>query len=300
MRTTEYPWYLPSFSEYNAAQSAAVPFLDQDMNLVVSFATAAGKTVLAECCFGYHLARTSTRRVSYVCPLRSLASEKLQAWEAEPQLSKHGIVLWSSDSDEVADPSARIVVATLESFDSKTRSDYWEPWISGLDCVVFDEAHVIGSERGGAMEAAMMRLTEKNHEVRLVLLSATMSNAMDVAKWVKSLNGKQTKCITSSWRPTEIKSNFCVAGTHVERVDKAVELAAKASSKKTLVFVHSKVTGGQIVRRLRQQGVRAAFHNASLSLGKRKKIESAFNNPSSGLNVVVSTSTLGAGVNVGG
>ena len=301
MRTIDYSWYLPPFPEYNEAQSAAVPFLDKDMNLVISFATAAGKTVLAECYFGYHLTVKPECRVGYVCPFKSLASEKRQEWEGESQLAKYGLALWTSDSGEDDNPAtARLVVDTLESFDSKTRSERWESWIRSMDCVAFDEAHVIGGSRGGAMEAAMMRLVEANPEVRLVLLSATMGNALEIAKWVKSLNGKPTKCITSSWRPTRIDMKACGVSGYDERVEKAVELAGRSCSKKTLVFVHSKVTGAEIVRRLRKTGVRAAFHNASLSGAKRRRVEEAFNDPSSGLNIVVSTSTLGAGVNMGG
>jgi superfamily II helicase len=83
-----------------------------------------------------------------------------------------------------------------------------------------------------------------------------------------------------------------------EKTSRAVELAIEASSVKTIVFVHSKITGSEIAKRLKMRGVRCAFHNASIPLGKRKKIEEAFNNRMSGLNVMVSTSTLSAGVNM--
>jgi replicative superfamily II helicase len=299
VKTIEYPWYMPPFSEYNVAQSTVVPFLDKDVNLVISFATAAGKTTLAEGAMAYHLASDSECRVAYICPFKSIASEKYRAWMDEPQLSNHGVALWSSDSDDCGGEDTRLVVATLESFDFKTRSDVWRPFVKSFCCVVFDEAHLIGeSPRGGAMEAAMMRLTDFNKNARIILLSATMSNAMDIAKWVKSLNGKPTKCIKSSWRPTKIQVEYHEADGHDEELEKAIELASASASRKTLVFVHSKVIGGEIVKRLRQCGVRTLFHNASLSGAKRRKIEDVFSDPTSGMNVVVSTSTLGHGVNM--
>ena len=299
MRTIEYSWYMPSFPTYNVAQAAVVPFLDKDINLVISFATATGKSVLAEGAMAYHLANKDSCRVAYICPFKSLASEKFKAWTEEPQLNKHGVVLWSSDSSEDGHGRERLVVATLESFDLKTRSPYWESWIDSLDLVTVDEAHLIGDEsRGGAIEAALMRLTQKNSKVRIILLSATMSNSSDMAKWVKLLNGKPTKCITSSWRPTEVKMEYHVVGGYSEKVDKAMELAENASGRKTLVFVHSKVTGSELVKRLRQRSVRSVFHNASLSGAKRRKIETVFNDPTSGLNIVIATSTLSTGVNL--
>lgn len=298
MRTIDYPWYHPPFPEYNSAQEVAIPFLDKDMNLIISFATAAGKTVLAECCFGYHLTNRKECRVAYVCPFKSLASEKYNSWTEEKQLSQHGIALWSSDSEDDG-KEGRLIVATLESFDMKTRSEMWRDWISSFDCVVFDEAHIIGDEsRGSAIEAAIMRLTAVNPACRIVLLSATMGNSLELAKWVKALNCKPTKCIVSSWRPTKVKIDYYVVEDYEGKVDKAVELAKQSAFVKTLVFVHSKITGKEIVQALRSKGVRAVFHNASLSKSKREKIEQVFNDPTSGLNILVSTSTLGAGVNL--
>ena len=67
---------------------------------------------------------------------------------------------------------------------------------------------------------------------------------------------------------------------------------------KTIVFVHSKHTGREIMKRLRRLKIKSAFHNASVSGPVRRKIEEAFNKRMSGLNVLISTSTLGAGVNL--
>jgi replicative superfamily II helicase len=302
VKVSAFSWYVPAFPEYNVAQSAAIPFLDKDVNLVVSFSTAVGKTVLAECCFAYHLKTNEKCRVTYVCPFRSLASEKYKEWTSESQLAKYGLVLGTGDTGAGLEEHlrARLAVVTTEAFDSKTRSGRWAGWLGSMSCVVFDEAHLLSdSGRGGALEASLMRFSRQNPSSRLVLLSATMSNAMDVAKWVKSLNGKPTKCITSLWRPTEVETKVVgVEGTD-KKIEETIRIVSGMSGKKVVVFVHSKITGANIVRQLRREGTRSAFHNASLSSSKRKRIEDAFNDKDSGLNVLVSTSTLGAGVNIG-
>jgi len=301
MRTSEYPYYCPPFPDFNIAQAAVVPFLDEDVNLVVSFATAVGKTVLAECCFAYHLSEEPHCRVVYVCPYRSLGAEKFKAWNEDPQLSNHGVVLGTGDTITGAEDhmAGRLTITTSESFDAKTRSVSYADWLQSLRCVVFDEAHLMGDkQRGSAVEASMIRLTAVNPGARLVLLSATMGNAMELAKWVKSLNGKKTKCVVSSWRPSKIETIF-VPFEDGTKVDEAVRLATESSDRKTVVFVHSKVTGAEIVKKLRNAKVRSVFHNASVPPAKRRKIEETFNDRMSGLNVLVSTSTLGAGVNIG-
>jgi len=194
----------------------------------------------------------------------------------------------------------RLSITTSESFDAKTRSVHYADWLASLECVVFDEAHLLGDKhRGSSVEASMIRLTKINPTARLILLSATMGNAMEVAKWVKSLNGKVTKCVKSDWRPSKVNIEFIPVDGSDEKIDEAVRVAAEASMKKTVVFVHSKITGAKIVKLLRAKGVRAVFHNASVPSAKRRKIETAFNDKMSGMNVLVSTSTLSAGVNIG-
>lgn len=146
-----------------------------------------------------------------------------------------------------------------------------------------------------------MRFTIMNPSARLILLSATMSNGRQVARWVKSLNNKNTKFVQSDWRPNKLNIETHVVEDGFDpKIEKAVEIGSRATfDKKVLIFVHSKTVGAEIKNRLGRKGVKCAFHNASLRRGVRENIERMFNSSHSGLNVLVSTSTLGAGVNVG-
>ena len=301
MKTSEFPYYSPPFAEYNIVQAKVVPHLDKDENIVVSFATATGKTVLAECCFAYHLQADPVCKVVYVCPYRSLGAEKYESWKSNSQLSRYGVLLSTGDTDvRIGDyDSSRLIITTSESFDSKTRSGAHRDWLKNVACVVFDEAHLLGSKhRGSAVEMSMIRMAGVNSSARLILLSATMSNTGEIARWVKSLNGKKTISAESSWRPVKVEIECHTVSDLDEKMDKAVELAKEASKVKTIVFVHSKIVGSGLTKRLRSVGVRAVFHNAGIPATKRKKMEDTFSNRMSGLNVLVSTSTLSAGVNL--
>jgi helicase len=298
MNAADYSWYRPEFPTYNVAQAAVIPFCDQDVNMVVCFGTAVGKSVVAECAFGYHLSQGS--KVAFVAPYRSLCNEKFAKWTDDVFLNMDGVVIRTGEmrSREAIEMEAGLSVLTAESFDVRTRStDYWEDWIRSLSCVVYDEAHMLGDpERGAAIEASLVRLSAVNPTCRLILLSATMDNAVEVAKWVKSLNGKVTKCFTSTWSPSKVVLEEVVAESKSAMIDEAIELAGKGG--KTVIFVHSKQVGRDIVKKLKARKVKSAFHNASLSKEKRSVIESLFRSPDSGLDIIVSTSTLGAGVNL--
>lgn len=301
MKVSEFPYYQPPFPSYNEAQASAIPYLDKDVNVVVSFATAVGKTVLAECAFAYQLKADPTSSVVYVCPSKALAEERVRDWSDNIQLSQYGIAEETSDSDTrmTDDFSKRIVVATIEAFDAKTRSENWQAWIKRLKCATFDESHLIGDKsRGSALEAAITRFTAINADCRLLLLSATMSNTLELAKWIKSLNGKPTKSVVSTWRPTKIITQHHLVADSRERDSKAIELALKSKDSKTIVFVHSKRVGQDIAKRIKKAGTRAVFHCASVPRKKRAKIEQSFDSRTSGLNVIVATSTLSMGINL--
>ena len=296
MRTSEYPHYAPEFSRYNLAQSKVVPFCDQDMNIVVCFPTACGKTALAEAIFGYH--RKNDGVMAYVAPYRTLCNEKYEKWVNDFHFRDVGVAVQTGEMttrEEIDD--AKLTVMTCESFDIRTRHKIeWKKWIESLSVVVFDEAHMIGDkDRGAVLESALMRLTTVNPDCRIVLLSATMDNAMDVAKWIKQLNGKQTKCFQTNWRPYNVATEEIVAD---DMIDTTIE-RVKESDCKTIVFVHSKKLGKNLVKAMSKAGIICAFHNASVSKNKRREIEQKFDDKMSGLDVIVATSTLGAGINIG-
>lgn len=300
MKTSDYSWYRPEFREYNVVQSSVIPFCDTNTNIIVSFAMATGKTVIAECCFGYHVA--NSEKVAYIAPYRGLCSEKIEKWRDDPHFSGGNVAIHTGDerSSDLSLATAQLTVLTSESFDSRTRNPHkWGSWLNELKCVVFDESHMLGDpSRGAAVEAAILRLTERNSQCRLVLLSATMSNATEVAKWIKSLNQKLTKCFHSDWKPGIVHTERFVVNGRKEMTEMAIR-RAKTGCGKTVMFVHSKALGKELTKRLRKQGVKTAFHNASVNNKKRQKIEDAFNDPSSGFDLIISTSTLGAGVNLG-
>lgn len=300
MNVREYPWYRPDFLEYNVAQEAVIPFCDEDKNLIVCFGTAVGKTVIAECCFGYHLSNEG--KVAYVSPYRSLCSEKFDKWTNDIYLSISKVAIHTGDrrSNPKRLLTAGLTVITTESFDNRTRvSGKWKTWLEGLECVVFDEAHMIGDpNRGAAIESSIMRFTEMNPECRLILLSATMDNAIEIARWIKSLNDIPTKCFTSNWRPNEVEVVEYSENGWDSMIKKVVERATDKNGK-TIVFVHSKRVGKTLVDKMKKAGVMTAFHNASMRQKKRDEIERAFNDKNSNMNVLISTSTLGAGVNIG-
>lgn len=297
METNKYRWYSPGFPRYNEAQASVIPFCDQDINLVVCFPTASGKTVVAEAAMSYHIQNGG--KVTYLAPFRALCEEKLAKWRDNFFLSKGGVSISVGDhqmtDDRVKNDSLSIM--TFESFETKTYLESWRGWVSELALVVIDEAHLISDpQRGAVIETSLMRLTQENKTARIIMLSATLGTRSDIAKWIKRLNNKQTKLFRSDWRPNDIEYDEIVCDGFGKTIDAIVETCRGARN--TIVFVHSKIVGKDLSNKMRKEGIRIAFHNASLNAKKREEIERAFS--SGKIDVLISTSTLGAGVNLDG
>jgi superfamily II DNA/RNA helicase len=129
-------------------------------------------------------------------------------------------------------------------------------------------------------------------------MSGTMSNAKDIAVWVKSLNGKATKLIRSPWKPHSVDVVYHEVDSYHSKLSVSVGVITDiAKESKVIVFVHSKATGKELQKMLSKKKIRNVFHHSSVSAKNRTLMEEAFSNNDS-LRVLISTSTLGAGVNI--
>lgn len=303
MNTKDYPYFRFPFVEFNKAQEAVIPHITGNNNIVVSFATSAGKTVLAEAAFGYHLQTNKFIKCVYTCPFKALGYQKYEEWSKNEQFSKYGVMINQGDmSAEKTDFEInRLLILTNECFDSKTRNEQNYEWIKSIGCLVIDEAHMLGQKgRGDKIEAFLMRFTAINKEARIIMLSATMSNIGDIAEWIKKLNGKETIKVFSNWKPNKVTTRFITFSDEKEKIKSIIESVKEAGfNEKIIIFVHSKFVGADIIKALKKKNIRCAFHNASLPYKKRASLEEEFNSTYSSLNVLVSTSTLSSGVNMG-
>ncbi len=295
----EYPYCDFDFDEWNPVQLKCVPFFTEDCNLVVSASTASGKTVIAEAIMGYELAKVDTSKAVYVSPLKAIGNEKHGDWRRHPTFREYPMVIVSSDNDVTQGDfeNSRLIVSTVESMNLRCRAR--DRWIKDISVLIFDEAHLLMDEsRGSGSESLIMNMTMLNPKCRIVCLSGTMSNYLEIAKWLKACNGKTTRYVNSSWRPTELIKRVEIAEDFDEQNKFVLEEARRISQdeQKMLVFVHSKVVGENLCKFLKDYNVPCAFYNAGVQPKVRERIIADFRNEYSGLNVLVCTSSLGMGV----
>ncbi|PVX83205.1 helicase-like protein [Paraburkholderia unamae] len=189
---------------------AATRAVDQTDNLVVSLATSAGKTRIAELCILRCLA--ANRRVIFVTPLRALSAQTESTLQRTfCPLGKTISALYGSIGvsgfDEDAIRGRNIVVATPEKLDFALRND--PSLLDDVGLLVFDEGHMIGpGEREVRYEVQIQRLLRRPDadQRRIVCLSAILPDGdqlEDFSAWLR--RDHPGGPIKHDWRPTRLR-----------------------------------------------------------------------------------------------
>ncbi len=170
-------------------------------DVLVTAPTGSGKTWIAREEIRRLLA--SGRRAWYTSPLKALTNSKYHEFTEEFGPEMVGIL--TGDRKENAD--APLIVGTTEIY----RNQLFDALRSGrdirADLVVLDEAHYLADEeRGHVWEEAIILSPPR---VRLLLLSATIGNAREFAKWMEEVRGVRCGVVSRPGaRPVPLRAAF--------------------------------------------------------------------------------------------
>ncbi len=166
-------------------------------NLVLAVPTSAGKTLVAEICMMKSILEGRGKAL-YLVPLRSLAREKYSDFKKYDSLGiQTAMSVGDYDSPGVRLKEADIVVLTTERADSLVRHKV--DWLDEIGIIVVDEVHLVNdTKRGPTLEMVLAKLMKAITGVQVVALSATISNADDIAGWLDA------ELVKSTWRPVPL------------------------------------------------------------------------------------------------
>src|SRR4029453_4612708 len=181
-------------------QRAGCAALDDGRSVLVAAPTGAGKTVVAE--FAVFLAMQEPgEKVFYTTPIKALSNQKYQELADEWGADEVGLLT----GDTNVNSSARIVVMTTEVLRNMLYAD--SPLLDRLAYVVMDEVHYLADRfRGAVWEEVIIHLPE---QVRLVSLSATVSNAEEFGDWLQAVRG-DVSVVVSEHRPVPLWQHMMV------------------------------------------------------------------------------------------
>lgn len=323
------------FIELHPPQAEAIPKVLEGKSLVASIPTASGKSLIGYCA-ALKKILVERARVLYIVPLKALAAEKRDDFDRFSKLGiSVGISIGDLDSDDRKLADADVIVATSEKADSLMR--HGSKWIESVGLVIADEIHMLHDPgRGPTLEVSLTKMKRRNPHLQIIALSATISNARDLALWLDA------ELVKSDWRPIKLKEGIHLGGEvrfsdgsmfevpYMKEEVLALILDILKTGGQCLVFVNSRRSTEALATRycnsIAAHGAymlsdedRAilegdaestavgrklascvkygiAFHHAGLTSEQRHYVESNFR--SGKLKVIVATPTLAAGINL--
>lgn len=210
-------------------QIAAANVLESGNSVLVAAPTGAGKTVVAE--FAVFLAMsTPADKLFYTTPMKALSNQKYNEFVEEWGAENVGILT----GDTNINSGARIVVMTTEVLRNMLYAD--SDLLKDLRFVVMDEIHYLADRfRGAVWEEVIIHLPQ---HVRLVGLSATVSNAEEFGDWLQAVRG-DTDIIVSEDRPVPLDQHVLVGNKFIDLFDGSHAAAEHRVNPELLRLAHS-------------------------------------------------------------
>ena len=173
--------------------------LNAGHGVLLAAPTGSGKTVVGE--FAVHLALAGGRKCFYTTPIKALSNQKYADLVRRYSAAKVGLLT----GDNSINGEAPVVVMTTEVLRNMLYAG--SPTLAGLGYVVLDEVHYLADAfRGAVWEEVIIHLPEP---VRLVALSATVSNAEEFGDWLSQVRGGTTVIVDED-RPVPLWQHMMV------------------------------------------------------------------------------------------
>ena len=185
--------------ELDPFQQQACAALEDGHGVLVCAPTGAGKTVVGE--FAVHLALAEGLKCFYTTPIKALSNQKYT--DLVDRYGAKSVGLLTGDTS--VNGNAPIVVMTTEVLRNMLYAN--STTLDGLGYVVMDEVHYLADRfRGAVWEEVILHLPES---VRLISLSATVSNAEEFGDWLVEVRG-DTTVVVDEHRPVPLWQHMLV------------------------------------------------------------------------------------------
>lgn len=189
----------PAFSwpfELDTFQKKAIAHLENRDSVFVAAHTSAGKTVVAE--YAIALSRRHMTRTIYTSPIKALSNEKYR--DFKETFTDIGLIT----GDVQINKEASCLIMTTEILRSMLYNQ--SNVVADLEWVIFDECHYINDpDRGVVWEEVLIMLPS---HVGLVLLSATVPNALSLANWIGRIKERKLYVICTTKRPVPLEHHL--------------------------------------------------------------------------------------------
>jgi len=312
------------FTPYPVQEQALFAWFGSDEGVLVCAPTGTGKTLIAEAAVYEALHTGST--IYYTTPLIALTDQKFQEMQGLAER-------WGFRREDVGlvtgnrrvNPDARVLVVVAEILLNRLLQPEGFDF-QNVSAVVMDEFHSFSDRERGIVWEFTLSLLPRH--IRLMLLSATVGNAVDFLSWLRTGHQRRLELVQSSDRKVPLSFQWVGDKLLTEHLQEMAQGDAEARRTPALVFCFNReecwsvaeelkgkdmlsegqqkvlVTklaatdwtkgAGPKLKQLLMRGV--GVHHAGLLPRYRRVVEDLFQRKL--LSVCVCTETLSAGINL--
>jgi ATP-dependent RNA helicase HelY len=185
--------------ELDDFQRRALDAIDRNHSVLVAAPTSAGKTVVAE--YAADLAIAEGGKAFYTTPIKALSNQKYGDFLRRLGPERVGLLT----GDNAINGDAPLVVMTTEVLRNMIYAGSGS--LDNLRYVILDEVHYLqDAYRGPVWEEVIIHAPAT---VRLVCLSATVSNTAELAEWISTVRG-DTEAVVEDQRPVALNNLYMV------------------------------------------------------------------------------------------
>ena len=310
-------------------QKEAIPTILNGENCIIEAPTAGGKTeaVFFPCFTKASNDKSDSVQVLYIAPLRALLNDiEIRAKEYSAACGLHcfkwhGDVSQKEKIDAINNPP-NVLLTTPESLEAiLLRKPNWYEFFKDLQTVIIDEAHNFAPvDRGCHLITLLERLFSKlKTSPQRIAITATVGNPNDMLKWLAGSshkNGKRIFVESAQKKEKDFQIQFFYDSDTPDEEEipasykRLVCLYDLLQKKKSIIFGGSRTNCESVASAInklnsfkkRSIPIKVRTHHSSVSKYYREEAESRIkikNDIESGIDSIISTSTLELGIDIG-
>lgn len=268
-------------------------------NLLICAPTGAGKTNVAMLTIVHQLKQniqdgqlqTNQFKIIYIAPMKALAAEMTANFNK--RLSALGVSVRELTGDmqltKQEIQQTQMIVTTPEKWDVVTRKGTGDISLTSIvKLLIIDEVHLLHGDRGPVVEALVARtlrqVESSQSMIRIVGLSATLPNYVDVARFLRVNPSKGLFYFDHRFRPVPLSQTFVgvkavkplqqINDMDLVCYNHVVDMVRKGHQ--VMVFVHARNATVRTAQALKELALRDDMLKYFLSDGQTKYVNKAF------------------------